>query len=202
MSFCPHKENDYFDITFWIETFRRWPSRCKTTEPNQDKIRSFRDTISKNHARLIFYGAITTDKTNLSFKSNRNTRTIATKPRPTGPESHNKGPLRPKSQGAGQAQGPMQNHKKPLPRTRSQLINIDHQLWTTISTWDKFDFELNFQPNPHFRNKCSILNSMFNPIHIFKQKLKQLLQHVSEQMFLVRTILDSGPASGSLLVGE
>ena len=133
MSFCAHKENEYFNIIFWIDTFRRYPSRCKTTEPNQDKIRSFRDTTSKNHARLIFYGAITTDKTNLSFKSNRNTRTIAMKPRPTGPESHNKGPLRPKSQGDGQAQGPMQNHKKPLPSTRSQSSSMDARSHTSVA---------------------------------------------------------------------
>ena len=43
----------------------------------------------------------------------------------------------------------------------------------------------------------SILNSIFNPIYIFKQKLEQLLQHVFEQLFLARTILDSGCLSGT-----
>ena len=45
-------------------------------------------------------------------------------------------------------------------------------------------------------------NSIFSLAHIFKQKLEQLLQHVFEQLFLARTILDSGCLSGSLLAGR
>ena len=79
--------------------------------------------------------------------------------------------------------------EKKIRRAFAQGVS-DHQIWTTIEI--QIFHEI-------YMEQFSILNLIFSPIYIFKQKLEQLLQHVFEQLFLARTILDSVPASGSLL---
>ena len=77
----------------------------------------------------------------------------------------------------------------------NSIFNPIHIFGTSVRFWNQFSAQSTFRKI----EQCSILNSIFNQIQILGQKFEQLLQHVSEQMFLVRTIFDSGCLSGSLL---
>ena len=112
----------------------------------------------------------------------------------------------------------------PQPGLGPKIRRALPKVWQILIYEQVFDFEFNFQPNPDFR--CSILNSIFSPIHIFwhfrerisnkflilntlfnpiqffGQELKQLLQLLSEQMFVLEQFLIVAACPGTSCHGK